>query len=67
MGKTFGGLTPLVQYFKQLDLSQAAFSQKVLLCYKLINDFSFKSYQDIEGNIVEHNIAVQLDSIHRIK
>ena len=56
-----------MQYFKHLDLSQAAFSEKVLLCYKLINDFGFESYQDIKGTIVKHNIAERLDSIHWIK
>ena len=69
MGKTFGGLTPLVQYFKQLGLSQVTFSEKVSLCYEFKHNFSFKSYQDIEfeGKIVKHNIVVQLDSIHRIQ
>ena len=32
-----------------------------------LHDFGFESYQDIGGKIVEHNIAVQFDSIHRIQ
>ena len=35
MGKTFGGLTPTVEYFKQMGLSQIAITDKVSLCYKL--------------------------------
>ena len=66
MGKTFGGLTPAVKYFKTKGKSQLTITEKVSLSYKLTGDFDFENYRNLKGNITAENVVVQLDSIHRL-
>ena len=66
MGKTFGGLTPTVEYFKRMGLSQIDVTEKVSFCYKLTTDFKFIIYKNLMCIITEDNVVIQLDSLHQI-
>ena len=42
--------------------SRVTTTEKVLLAYKLCEDFEFENYRNLKGNITADIVVVQLDS-----